>query len=177
MKQRPTTAEDSYHGGNYGRAGVTTIMQTSPCRSAISPCVPDQRPPRPKRGLGGRGASSDSGETENVKDSCGNSSSFEKLLCIRVSPRPRKVVRPQCPWKVDARNDLDKLSEVGSRPKRHVALREVPNPPSGSKWTSFSPNHHNQATGSCGLEIRSTKRHRQDTQTYSEDTEDELGFP
>ena len=180
MKQRPRTAEDSYCGGNYGRAGVTTTIQISPCRSAISPCVPDQRPPRPKRGLGGREASSDSSETKNAKESCGNSSSFEKLLFIRVSPRPQKVVHPQCPWKVDARNDLDKLSVVGSRPKRHVALQEIPNPPSSSKRTSFSPNqanHHNQVFGSCGLDIRPTKRHRLDTQTYPEDTEDELGFP
>ena len=177
MKQQPTTAEDSHHSGNYGRTGVTTTMQTSPCRSAISPCVPNLRPPRPKRGLGGRGASSDSSETKHVKGDCGNSSSFEKLLFIRVSPRPQKAVRPQCLGKVEARNDLDKLLARGSRQKRHVALQEIPNPPSGSKRTSPCPNHDNQVVGSCGLNIRPTKRHRLDTQLCSEDTDDELAFP
>ena len=177
IQRRPTTAEDSYHGGNYGRAGVTTTMQTLPCLSVISPCVTDQRPPRPRRGLRGRGASCVSSETENVDESCGNSSSFEKLLFIRVSPRPQKVVRPQCLGKVEAGNDLDKLSVLGSRKKRHVALREIPNPPSGIKRTSSSPNHDNQVVGSCGLDIRPIKRHRLDTQTCSEDTDDELGFP
>lgn len=173
LKRRPTIAEDSYHGGNYGRAGVTTTMQTSPCLSAISPSVPDQRPPRPKRGLGGRGASCDSNETENVDESCGNSSSFGKFLFIRVSPRPQKAVRPQCVGKVEARNDLDKLSVLGSRQKRHAALREIPNPPSGSKRTSSNPKQDNQVVGSCGVDIRPRKRHRLDT---PEDTDDELGF-
>ena len=177
IKQRPTTAEDSYHGGIYGRAGFTTTVQTSPCRSAISVCVPDQRPPRPKRGLGGRGFSSDSSEREGVKESCGNPSSFEKLLFIRVSPRPQKAIRSQCLGKVEARNDLNKVSALGSRQKRHVALREITNPPSGGKRTSPCANHDNQAVGSCGLDIRPTKRHRLDTQTYSEDTDDELAFP
>ena len=177
MKQRPTTAEDPYHGGIYGRAGVMTTVQTSPCRSAISVCVPDQRPLRPKRGFGGRGLSSASSERESVKESCGNPSSFEKLLFIRVSPRPQKAVRSQCLGKVEARNDLDKLSALGSRQKKHVALREIPNPPSGSKRTSPCPNQDNQVVGSCGLDTRPTKRHRLDTQTYSEDTDDELGFP
>ena len=177
MKGRPTTAEDSCHSGIYGRAGVTTTVQTSPCRSAISVCVPDQRPPRPKRQLGGRGLSSAASEGESVKDSCGSSSSFEKLLFIRVSPRPQRAVRSQCLGKMEARNDLDKLSALGSRQKRHVALREIPNPPSGSKRTSPCPNHKKQVVGSCGLDMRLTKRHRLDTQTYSEDTDDELGFP
>ena len=177
MKQRPTTAEDSYHGGLHRRARVTTTMQKSPCRSATSPSVPNQRSPRPKRGLGGRGASSDSIAMENVKESCGRSNSCEKLLFIRVSPRPQKANRPQCLGKVEARNDLDKASLLGSRQKRHVALREVAYPPSGSKRTRRCPNHDNPVFGNCGLDIRPTKRHRLDTQTYSEDTGDELGFP
>ena len=177
MKQQPTSAEDSYHGGIYGGAGVTTTVQTSPCRAAISACVPDQRPPRPKRGLGGRGLSSDSSERESMKESCGNPNSFEKLLFIRVSPRPQKAVRSQRLGKVEAGNDLDKLSGPGSRQKRHVALREISNPPSGSKRTSPCPNHDNPVFGSCGWDVRPTKRHRLDTQTYSEDTDDELGFP
>lgn len=174
--QRPTTIEHFYNDGTYGEALKSTIVRALPFSSAIAPCVTDRQLPQPKRRRGGREC--DSREIGNVKGSCGNSNSSEKLLFIRASSRTHNVTRAQCLQNVDAANDLDELSAPESTQKKPVALREILNPPSGVKRKSSCRKHDNEVIiGNYDLDMPPTKRHRLDTETFSQDTNDELGFP
>lgn len=174
--QRSTAIEDVDHDGTYGKAPKLTLVQALPLLSAISPCATDQRLPRPVRRCGGSGATLDSCEIATVKGSCGNSKSSEKLLSIMVSPRPQKVPCPQFLSIMDANDDLDELSTPELSQEKPIALREIPNPPSGIKRKIFGRKYNSRIIGSI-LDMPPTKRLCLDREIFSQDTDDELGFP
>lgn len=177
--QRPIAVEDVDRDSTYGEAPKLTLVQALPLLSGLSqsPCVTDRRLPRPKRRHLGRGASCDSCEIGNVEGSYGNSNSTEKLFFIRESPRPQKVPRTQILSKVHAANDLDELSTPESSQEKPIALREIPNLPSGGKKEIPDRKHNNKVIESYSLDMLRTKRHRLDTETFSQCMDDELGFP
>lgn len=175
--QRPTAIEDGDRNSTGGEARKFTLVQEWPLRSRVSPCKTDRRLPRPKRGSGGQGAFCDVRAMENVKGGCRNSISSEELLFIRVPPRPQKVPRPQSLWKADAANDLDELSTPDVPHENPIALREIPNAPSGITKKSFARKHKDTVIGSYELGMPPTKRRCLDKETLPKDTEDELGLP
>ena len=175
--QQPFTTEDVDHDSTYGQAPKSTLSQALPVLSAISPCLADRRLPRPKIRGGRRGAPCDSCEIDNVKGSCGNSYSSEKLLFVRVPVRPQKVPYPPSLSKVDAANDIDELCTREPSQEKPVVLREIPNLPSGVKRKNSWRRHDNKVIGSCNLDMPPTKRHHSFTETLLQDTNDELGFP
>lgn len=173
--QRPTAIEDVECNSPYREAPKLTLV--SPLQSGILPCATDRRLTRPKRRGEGKGVSCDHREIKKVKGSCGNTSSLEKLLFIRVSPRPQKIPRPHSLPQVNAGDELDELCTPESSREKPIALREISNLPSGIKRKSSSGKHSNHIIGSYNLDMPLTKRYRLDTETLTQDTDDELGFP
>ena len=171
--QRPITLDNVDHHSTYGKAPKLMLAQALPLLSGISPCVTDRRLPRPKRRYGGRGASCDNG---NVKGSRGSSYLSEKLLFVRVPSRPQKVPRLRSLLKVDAVYDFDELSTPESSQEKPVALRNIQNLPSGVKRKSSGGKYNNKVIGSCNLDMPPRKTHHLDTETFWQDTDDELSF-
>ena len=174
--RQPTTIDVVDGDSTYGEARKL-LMQASPLRSGIPQCDTDRRLPRPKYRIGGRGASCDFREVGKVKGSCSSSNSSEKLLFIRVSPRPQKITRPQSLSKFKAGNDLDELSTPESSREKPVALREISNPPSGVIGKRIGRKHNNVVVGSYTLDMPPRKRRCLDTGTFPGDMDDELGLP
>ena len=172
--QPPTAIQDVGHDCTYSEAPKSTLVQAVPLSSGVSPGVTDQRLPRPQLRRVGRGALCD---IENVKRSCSKSKTSERLLFIRVSPRPQKALRPQFLSKGKAANELDELSTPESSQKQPVALREIPNLTSGIKRNRSGPKYDNKVIGGYNLEMPLTVRNRVDLETPWRDTDDELGFP
>ena len=175
--QRPTAIEDV--DSTYREAPKLTLVQASPLLSETSPSATDRRLPRPKRRGEEKGASCDLRETERLIGSCGISSSSERLLFIRVSPRPQKMAYPQSLRHVNAGDDVDELCTPESCGEKPMALREIANLPSGVKRKGSSGKHSNQMIGryNRNLDMPLRKRHRLETETLTQDMDDELGFP
>lgn len=169
--QPPITFDNVDHHSTYGEAPKLTLAL--PLLSGDSPCVTNRRLPRPKRKRGGRGASC---ENRNVKGSCGSSYPSEKLLFVRVLSRPQKIPHPRSLLKVDAIYDFDELSTPESSQEKPVALREIPNLSSGVKRKHSGGKHNNKVIGSCNLDMLPRKTHHPDTETFWQDTDDELSF-
>lgn len=174
--QRPIFIDDVNHDNDCGETPKLTLVQALPSLSKTSACITDLRLPRPKRGCRGRGASCDSCNIGNLKRSFSNSDSSEKLLFIKISPRPQKILRSQSLSKVEAANALDELSTTKSSQEEFIALREIQNIPFGVNRKRSGRKHNNKTTGSYNLDMARTKRHCLDTENAFEDTEDELGF-
>ena len=174
--EQPTAVEDVDHDSTKRESPTVMLKQALPLVSAVSPCATDRRLYRPKRRKGGRGAGCDSPEIGNTKIACGSAITSERLLFIRVSPRPQKSPRPRSLSKVDATIEFDELSTLESSFEKPIALREVPNPPSGREKKSFGRRHHNETIGIFNLDMQPTKRRRFDRENCSQDTEDELGL-
>lgn len=174
--QRPTAIEDVDRDSTYREVPKLMLVQASSLPSGISPFATD-RLPRPKRRPGGEGKSCDFREIGKAKGSCGKFRSSEKLLFIRVSPRPQKVPSPQTLSQVNAADDFDELSTPASSREKPIALREIPNLPSGVKRKSFGGKYNNHIIGSCNVDIPLKKKCRPDTETFTQYTDDELGFP
>ena len=172
--QQPTASKDVDHDCTYSEAPKSTLVQAVPLPSGVSPGVTDQRLPRPQLGRVGRGTLCDIG---NVKRSCGKPKSSERLLFIRVSPRPQKVLPPQSLSKEKAANELDELSTPESSQEQPLALRELLNLPSGVKRNRSGQKHDNKVIGSYNLDTPPTIRHRVELETPWQDTDDELSFP
>ena len=170
--QHASTGQDIDHDRTNGEAPKLTLAQALPIPSGISPCVTDRRLTRPRC----EGASSDSSKMGNVRGSCGDFPSSEKLLFIRISPRPHKVSHPNFLLKLNAANDLDELSAPESSQEKPAALREIPNLSSDLKRKRTSGKHNKIDIGSYDLDMSLTNKHRWDTETFYRDTDDELGF-
>lgn len=173
--RRPNTMEDVDHGSTY-EVPKMTLAQALPFRCA-TPCATERRLPWPTCNRGGQGASCNPREIENVRRSCGKCLSSEKLLFIKISPRPQKVSRPQSLLRVDAANDLDELSAPDSSQEKSVALRGIPNLLSGFLGKRSGQTRRIELTGSHDSDMPRAKRHHLNTGTFSRDTDDELGFP
>ena len=180
LQQPAVVEEDVDHESPYveaRKARKVTLAQALPLMHGFSPCAPRRPLRRSTRMSGGRGASCGGSETGKVKRSCGNPHSLEKLLLVRVSPRPLKVSCAQSFSKFDIANDLDELSTPKSSHEKQVALREITNPPSGVRGTSLGRKYNKEVVGKYNLDMLSTKRRRSDLETCFQDIEDELGLP
>lgn len=175
--QQPTAKEDVDHDRTYREAPRSTLVQALPLSSGVSPCITDQRLRRRQLRCARQEASSDFGNIGNVKRTCSNSKSSERLLFIRVSPRPQRVPCPQSRSKQKATKYLDELSTPKSSQKKPVALREIANLPSGSKRKRYCQINDQKVMGSYELDMPPTKRDHLATQAFWQDTDDELGFP
>ena len=175
--QQPTAIKDVDHDRTYSEAPKSTLVQAVPLSSGVSPGVTEQRVPRPQLRRVGRGALCDSRDIGNVKRSCSKSKLSERLLFIRVSPRPQKVLRPQSLSKGKAANELDELSTPESSQEQPVALRELPNLPSGVKRDRSGQKYDKKVIGSYKLDMPPTIRRGVELETPWSDTDDELGFP
>ncbi|CAD6588077.1 MAG: hypothetical protein ASARMPREDX12_003154 [Alectoria sarmentosa] len=174
--QWPAAIEEVDHDNTDGKAPKLTLVQALPLLSGASPCATDRRLPKAKRIRGERLASCDCRDIGTLKGSCGIFDSSEKLLSIRVSPRPQEVPRPQSHSKVNPADDLDELSTPDSSQEKPVALQEIPNLQSGVKRKSVGRKHKNKVTGSYKMNMPSTKMRRLDTEMFCPCTDDELGF-
>ena len=175
--QKPTIIVDVDHESPYGEARKVALAQALPLMHGSSPCAPHRPLHRPTRRSGRRGALCGGSETGKVKRSCGNSHSLEKLLLVRVSPRPQKVSCAQSFSKVDVTNDVDELSTPKSSHEKHFALREITNSSSGVGGESLCRKYNKGIVGNYNLDMLSTKRRRSDLKTCFQDIEDELGLP
>lgn len=167
--QRRNSLEDVNHDSTHREAPRVTLVQ------ALPPQSENRRLPRPKRRHEGREVTS---HLANVKGSYSNSNSSEKLLFIRVSPRPQKTV--PCPAilrKVAAANDLDELSTPESSREEFVALQEIANLATDVKRRVSDRKRNKEVIESYNLDMPPRKRHCLDMEAFSQDTDDELGFP
>lgn len=175
--QRPTAIKDADHDYTDSKAPKSTIVQAVPLPSGVSPGVTNQRLLRPRfRRVGLKGALCDSREIGNMKRSFSNSELSERLICIRISPRPQKVLRSQSLSREKAATEFDEPSAPESSRENLVALREIKNLPSGAKRNRSGQINDNKVIGSYDLDTP-TIRHRLELETSWQDTDDELGFP
>ena len=171
------TAVDINRDVTYGEARKLALVQALSLRSGVVQRNIEPLLPRSKRRREGRGAFCDIGTSGDVKRRCSNFDSSEKLLFVRVSPIRQKMPRPPRPAKADMANDLDELSTSASSTYQPVALREIRNPPSGVRRKRLDHKYENKVVENCGLELGPAKRRCLDTETFLEDTNDELGLP
>ena len=175
--QRRTTIEDVDHDSTYNEAHKSTLVESLPFKSGISQRNMNRRLPRPKLRSGGRGTFCDVRASGDVKGSCSISNSSEELLFIRASPRTERVPRPQSFLEADVANDLDELCTPEPPREKLVALREISNPPSGVLGKSLGRKRNNKLVGRFELDMPPAKRRCLDTETFLENTDDELGLP
>ena len=175
--ERRTTIEDVDHDSTYNEARKLTLVESLPIKSGISQRNMNRRLPRPKLRSEGRGTFSDVRASGDVKGSCSISNSSEELLFIRASPRTERVPRPQSFLEADAANDLDELCTPEPPREKLVALREISNPPSGVPGKSLGRKRNNKLIGRFELDMPPAKRRCLDTETFLENTDDELGLP
>lgn len=175
--QHLTAIKDLDNDCTYSEAPKSTLVQALPLPSEVPPGVRDQRLPRPQLRRVGRRALCVSRDTGNVKRSCSNSKLSERLLFVRVSPRPQKVLRLQSLSKGKTAVELDELSTPESSQEQPVALRELPNLPSGTKRNRSGQTYDNKVIGSYNLDMPPTLKHRVELEIPWQDTDDELGFP
>ena len=175
--QRATAIKDIDRDVTCGEARKLTVVQALSLRSGVPQRNMKPRLPRPKRRREGGGAFCDVGAIGDVKRSCSKFDSSEELLFVRVSPIRRKMPRP--PWlaKAEMANDLDELSTPASSGQKPVALREIRNPPSGVTRKILGHKYEKKIVENCELDMRPAKRRCLDTETFLEDTNDELGLP
>ena len=168
---RPTILADVVQDSTYPEAPQVGLVQALPLTSEVSPCGTERRLLRTRcRNRAG-------GDSYVLNTNRGNPNASEKLLFIRIPPRPQKVPRLQYVLNKNVANDHDELSKPESAYDKPVALREISNPSLGIRSKSFSRKHHHDSIGSCDLDMRPRKRHHLDIETYCQDTEDELGLP
>ena len=175
--QRATAIRNIDHDVTYGEARKLTLVQALSLQSGVAQRNMKPRLLRPKRRREGRGAFCNVGAIGDVKRSCSNFDSSEELLFVRVSPIRQKMPRPPGLAKADKANDLDELSTPASLGQKPVALREIRNPPSGVTRKTLGHNYEKRIAENCGLDMRPAKRRCLDTETFLEDTNDELGLP
>ena len=173
---RPTATGDVDRDDTYGKARNLSIGQVLPLRSEVLQCNTKRRL-RSKRRSEGHGSFGDVRENGDVKGKCGSFSSSQKLLFIRVSPRPQKMPRPQTLPTAGMANELDELSIPEVSRKNPGALLERPNPPSGVLEKLLGQKHKEPLIGNPESNGPPAKRRRLDTETFAEDTDDELGLP
>ena len=175
--QQATAVEDVDRDVTNGAARKLALVQALSLRSGVPQRNMEPRLLRPKHRREGRGAFCDVGTSGDVKRRCSSFKSSEELLFVRVSPIRPKMPRPPRLAKVDMANDLDELSTPASSSHKPVALREIRNPPSGVRRKILDHKYENKVVEKCGLEMRPAKRRCLDTETFLEDTNDELGLP
>lgn len=176
--QQPTAIKGADHDYTWSKARRSTLVQTVPLPSGVLPGVADQRLLRSRlRRVGLKRALCDSREIGNMKRSYRNSGLSERLVCIRISPRHRKVLRPQSLSQEKAATELDELSAPELSKEKPVALRELKNLQSGAKSNRSGQINDDKVIGSYDLDIPPTIRHRLESGTSWQDTDDELGFP
>ena len=169
--QGPPASEYINTDTTYGQVSKLTLVQAMPPLSKTPSSEPNQQPYRPKNASVGRRASCEYPKIGVAKKSFGNAASSEKLLFVMVSPHPYQAPRPPVISKRDAATDLDELSTPESSQDQPVALREISNPPCGTKrssgWKYDSKDYR--------LDILTAKRRRSDTEAFYGDMDDELG--
>ena len=171
--QRPTAAETVDNGRTCREAPKPTLVQESPLLSSGSPGVAHRRLLHAARN---RRVSCDSCGMGNAKRSCGGSNTSEKLLFVRICPRTLDLPRSQSRTN-SAANDLDELYTPESLQMKRRALREIPNVISGAKRKCSGQERKTKLIETYDLDMPPTKRPCLDTETFSQDTDDELGFP